>query len=165
MLVVSVIDTIDDSVNVETASIVERCGVKALVEVIRNFKSDGINEYDEMVKALHGRGSYNYAPKNLELDLENRTKPPTKPSIEETPSLELKAFQSHLQYAFLGANYTLLVIIMEYLVESHVEALILVLQRFKIAIGWSTTNIMGTPPGICTHKIQLEPECIPNIEH
>lgn len=96
MLVVSVIDTIDDSVNVETASIVERCGVKALVEVIRNFKSDGINEYDEMVKALHGRGSYTYAPKKVDLELKNRTTPPIKPSIEEPHILKLKAFPSHL---------------------------------------------------------------------
>ena len=72
---------------------------------------------------------------------------------------------SHLCYTFLGANNTLPVIISAKLVEWQVEALVLVLRRFKRAIGWSIADIIGIPPGICTHKIKLVPECIPSIEH
>ncbi|XP_070014689.1 uncharacterized protein [Nicotiana sylvestris] len=51
----------------------------------------------ECVNALHGMGSYSYEPRKLSLDLENRKTPPTKPSIEEPPVLELKPFPPHLR--------------------------------------------------------------------
>lgn len=48
-----------------------------------NFDSGGIYEYDEMVSAFVGRGSYNYTPKKLDRDLKNRATPPSRPSTEE----------------------------------------------------------------------------------
>ncbi|XP_070007366.1 uncharacterized protein [Nicotiana sylvestris] len=41
----------------------------------------------ECVNALHGMVSYSYKPRKLSLDLENRMTPPTKPSIEEPPTM------------------------------------------------------------------------------
>ncbi|XP_047256099.1 uncharacterized protein LOC124888851 [Capsicum annuum] len=49
--------------------------------------------------------------------------------------------------------------------EEEVEELISVLQGYKSAIGWTITDIISIPPGICTHKIQLEEYCTPIIEH
>lgn len=72
---VCVIDIIDD--DVETVPIDERLGVKALTIVIMNFDSNGFNEYDKIVHALHGSCSYNYALIKLYLTLKNRTPPPT----------------------------------------------------------------------------------------
>uniref|UniRef100_A0A3Q7I4W9 Reverse transcriptase domain-containing protein n=1 Tax=Solanum lycopersicum TaxID=4081 RepID=A0A3Q7I4W9_SOLLC len=43
--------------------------------------------------------------------------PPSKPSIEEAPKLELKSLPSHLRYAFLGANESLHVILYSALSE------------------------------------------------
>lgn len=57
-----------------------------------------------MVSALIDRGSYSYAPKKLDLHITNRATPPTRPSIEEPPVLELKDLPSHLHYAFLGTT-------------------------------------------------------------
>ncbi|XP_075078915.1 uncharacterized protein LOC142164638 [Nicotiana tabacum] len=51
----------------------------------------------ECVNALHSMGSYSYEPRRLSLDLENRKTPPTKPSIEEPPMLELKSLPPHLR--------------------------------------------------------------------
>lgn len=99
------------------------------------------------------------------MDLKNRTTLPVHLSIEEPPILELKAIPSYLQYTFLGDNKNFLVIIAADLGESEVEALTLVLQRFKRAIGWSITDIMGISLGLCTHKVQIYPYCIPSIEH
>lgn len=39
------------------------------------------------------------------------------------------------------------------------------LKRYKIVIRWTIADIIGIPPGICTHKIQLEEDCNPCIEH
>ena len=39
------------------------------------------------------------------------------------------------------------------------------LKRSKRAIGWTIVDIIGIPPGICSHKIQLMPDHKPNIKH
>lgn len=99
------IDTVDEKALV--ATIEEKLDAEALAAAIMNFDSDGIDGYDEMVHALVGKGLYSYAPKKVELDQKNRATPTAKPSIEEPPVLKLKAFPSHLRYAFLGANNSL----------------------------------------------------------
>ena len=38
-------------------------------------------------------------------------------------------------------------------------------KRFKRAIGLTIADIIGIPPGICSHKIQLMPDHKPSIEH
>ena len=40
-----------------------------------------------------------------------------------------------------------------------------VLKRFKRAIGWTITDIIGIPPDIFFHKINLMPDHKPSIEH
>lgn len=69
--------------------------------------------------------------------------------------LELKEFLGYLRYVFLANKNTLLVIIADNLVEWKVEALILVLIKYKRAIGWTIPDIIGISLGICTHKIHL----------
>lgn len=51
-----------------------------------------------------------------------------------------------LRYAFLVANNALFVIIVVDLLDTHVKALILVLQIFKRAIEWNIANNIGIPP-------------------
>lgn len=91
-----------------------------------NFYSDGIDEYDEMVGTLYGRGSYIFASKKLDIDMKNKTTHPTRLSIEEPSVLELKALLSYLWYVFLSTDNTLLMIIAVILVEIEVEVLLLV---------------------------------------
>lgn len=90
------IDTIVNDVDAGVVPLEERLWVEALAIVIMNFESYHIEEYDEMAKALHDRGSFNYALKKLDLDLKNRTIPPTNLSIEDPPILEWKELPSHL---------------------------------------------------------------------
>ncbi|PHT78681.1 Amidophosphoribosyltransferase 2, chloroplastic [Capsicum annuum] len=97
MRLVSLIDTIDDDVDVGVVTVKEMPGFKELIAIIMNLESIRIEEYDEMVKALHGIGSYNYAAKTLDIDLKNRTTVLPQPSIKEPSILELKALPSHLQ--------------------------------------------------------------------
>lgn len=67
----SVIDIIYN--DEETISIEQKLGVKELTKIIMNFDSDGIKEYEEVVNAFPGRGSYNYVLKKLDLYLKNIT--------------------------------------------------------------------------------------------
>ena len=97
--------------------------------------------------------------------MKNRESPPAKPSIEEAPKLELKALPPHLRYEFLGYGDTLPIIIALDLDEQQVQSLVKVLKRFKRATGWTIADIIGIPPGICSHKIKLMPDHKPSIEH
>lgn len=60
-----------------------------------------------------------------------------------------------MHYVFLGANNTIVFIIVADLLDLQVEALILVLQRFKQAIHLTIADIIKIPPRICTHKFNL----------
>ncbi|XP_049406255.1 uncharacterized protein LOC125869898 [Solanum stenotomum] len=126
------------------ATIEERLDVETLAAVLMNFEADFRSDYVETVNALQGMGAHPNAPKKLDLDLKNMPSPQAKPSIEEPLLLELKQLPTHLRYLFLGANNTLPV------QKGH----------------WvDLADIIGIPPGICTHKIQLEEDCSPSIEH
>jgi len=65
----------------------------------------------------------------------------------------------------LGANNTLTIILAADLNDEQVQAVIRVFIRYKRAIGWTIANIIQIPPGICTHKIQLEEYCSRSIEN
>ncbi|XP_070057787.1 uncharacterized protein [Nicotiana tomentosiformis] len=82
-----------------------------LEAVFLNFNDDYMDGFMECMNSLQVMGSYNYAPQKLSLDLESRTTPPTKPSIEEPPTLELKPLSPHHRYEFLGPCSTLPVIL------------------------------------------------------
>ncbi|XP_070034942.1 uncharacterized protein [Nicotiana tomentosiformis] len=71
-----------------------------LEAILPKFDYDAINGFMEYVNSLQGMGSYNYAPQKLSLDLENRKTPPTKTSIEDPPTLELKPLLPHLRLHF-----------------------------------------------------------------
>ncbi|XP_049348238.1 uncharacterized protein LOC125812818 [Solanum verrucosum] len=106
--VVSTEDVIDEAV--ASVSHLMRKN-EPLESVLANYDESKIQGYKEMVAALSGLGVYSRNPIKLDIDLKNRESPPTKPSTDEPPNMELKFLSSHLKYAFLGANNTLLVII------------------------------------------------------
>ncbi|GKA23353.1 reverse transcriptase domain-containing protein [Tanacetum coccineum] len=89
----------------------------------------------------------------------------TKPSIEEPPELELKDLPSHLEYAFLEGTDKLLVIISKELKEEEKAALEKVLKSHKRAIAWKISDIKGIDPSFCTHKILMEDDFKPTVQH
>ncbi|GKB22281.1 reverse transcriptase domain-containing protein [Tanacetum coccineum] len=89
----------------------------------------------------------------------------TKPSIEEPPELELKDLPSHLEYAFLEGTDKLPVIISKELKEEEKAALLKVLKSHKQAIAWKISAIKGIDPNFCTHKILMENDFKPAVQH
>ncbi|GJZ91489.1 reverse transcriptase domain-containing protein [Tanacetum coccineum] len=89
----------------------------------------------------------------------------TKPSIEEPPELELKDLPSHLEYAFLEGTDKLPVIISKELKEEEKAALLKVLKSHKRAIAWKISDIKGIDPSFCTHKILMEDDFKPAVQH
>ncbi|XP_047249863.1 uncharacterized protein LOC124885667 [Capsicum annuum] len=144
---------------------VEYGEMKFRVNNDENFKSEVVEEYDEVVTSLTGLGSYTKNPIKLDLDLKNHESPPAKPSIIEPPQLELDLLPSHPQYIFLGEEKTLSIIVAGDLEPCQVDALKSIMKKFIQAIGWTIADIIGIPPEIRSHKIKLNVDHVPSMEH
>nr|GEW57756.1 reverse transcriptase domain-containing protein [Tanacetum cinerariifolium] len=85
--------------------------------------------------------------------------------IDEPPEVELKYLPPHLEYAFLEGNDKLPVIIEKDLSVKEKTALITVLKSHKRAIAWKLSDIKGIDPEFCTHKILMEEDFEPAVQH
>nr|GEV28026.1 reverse transcriptase domain-containing protein [Tanacetum cinerariifolium] len=88
-----------------------------------------------------------------------------KSSIDEPLEVELKNLPPHLKYAFLGGNNKLPVIIAKDLSVEETTALITVLKSHKQAIAWKLSDIKGIDLEFCTHKILIEEDFEPAVQH
>ncbi|GJW99250.1 reverse transcriptase domain-containing protein [Tanacetum coccineum] len=88
-----------------------------------------------------------------------------KSSIDDPPELELKDLPSHLEYAFVEGTDKLPVIISKELKNEENATLLKVLKSHKQAITWKFSNIKGIDPSFCTHKILMEGDFKPAIQH
>nr|GEY18157.1 reverse transcriptase domain-containing protein [Tanacetum cinerariifolium] len=88
-----------------------------------------------------------------------------KSSIDEAPEVELKDLPPHLECAFLEADDKLPVIIVKDLSVEENTALITVLKSHKRAIAWKLSDIKGIDPEFYTHKILMEGDFEPAVQH
>nr|GEY14624.1 reverse transcriptase domain-containing protein [Tanacetum cinerariifolium] len=88
-----------------------------------------------------------------------------KSSIDEPPEVELKDLPPHLEYAFLEGGDKLLVIIAKDLSNEEKTTLIKVLKLHKRAIAWKLSDIKGINLEFCTHKILMEDDFKPTVQH
>nr|GEX00188.1 reverse transcriptase domain-containing protein [Tanacetum cinerariifolium] len=86
-------------------------------------------------------------------------------NIDESPVVELKALPPHLEYAFLEGDNKLSVIIAKDLSVEEKAALLTVLKSHKRAIAWKLSDIKGINPEFCTHKILMEEDFTPAVQH
>ncbi|GJW08384.1 reverse transcriptase domain-containing protein [Tanacetum coccineum] len=84
---------------------------------------------------------------------------------DELPEVELKELPPHLEYAFLEENNKLPVIISKDLSQDEKTSLINVLKNRKQAIAWKLSDIRGIDPEFCSHKILLEDDYEPSVQH
>nr|GEZ87204.1 DNA-directed DNA polymerase [Tanacetum cinerariifolium] len=90
--------------------------------------------------------------------------PKNQSADDDPPEVELKELPPHLEYAFLGENEKWLVIIAKDLNVNEKSALINVLKSRKKAIAWKLTDIRGTDPEFCSHRILLEEDFLPKVQ-
>nr|GEU71001.1 putative reverse transcriptase domain-containing protein [Tanacetum cinerariifolium] len=88
-----------------------------------------------------------------------------KSSIDEPPVVELKDLPPHLEYAFLESDDKLPVIIAKDLKDEEKTALIKVLKSHKQALTWQLFDIKGIAPEFYTHKILMEDDFKPAVQH
>nr|GEZ33273.1 reverse transcriptase domain-containing protein [Tanacetum cinerariifolium] len=85
--------------------------------------------------------------------------------VDEPSKVELKDLPPYLEYAFLEGDNKLPVIITKELGDEEKSALIKVLKSHKRAIAWKLSHIQGINPEFCTHKILIEEDYKPAIQH
>nr|GEY71705.1 hypothetical protein [Tanacetum cinerariifolium] len=88
-----------------------------------------------------------------------------KSSIDEPPEVELKDLPPHLEYVFLEGDDKFPVIIAKYLSVEEKTALIMVLKSHKRAVAWKLSDIKGIDPEFYTHKILMEDDFKPAVQH
>nr|GEZ65631.1 reverse transcriptase domain-containing protein [Tanacetum cinerariifolium] len=88
-----------------------------------------------------------------------------KSSIDEPSEVELKDLPPYLEYTFLEGNDKLSVIIAKNLSVEEKPALIKVLKSHKQAIAWKLSDIKGNNLKFCTHKIIMEDDIEPAVQH
>nr|GEV09770.1 reverse transcriptase domain-containing protein [Tanacetum cinerariifolium] len=106
-------------------------------------------------------------PISPEIDDQLKVVEPTnkKSSIDEPPVVKLKDLPSHLEYAFLKGDDKLPVIIAKDLKDEEKTALIKVLKSHKQALAWQLFDIKGIALEFYTHKILMEDDFKPAIQH
>nr|GEV10606.1 reverse transcriptase domain-containing protein [Tanacetum cinerariifolium] len=86
-----------------------------------------------------------------------------KSSVDEPPEVELKDLSPHLECAFLEGDNKLPVIISKELGDEEKSALIKALKSYNIA--WKLSDIQGIYPEFYTHKILMEEDYKPAVQH
>ena len=82
--------------------------------------------------------------------------PSFSPTVQPSPTPELKPLPENLKYAYLEDNEKISVIISTSLTAEQEDKLLLVLKKHKKAIGWTLVYIPGISPSTCMHRILLE---------
>ncbi|GJZ65789.1 reverse transcriptase domain-containing protein [Tanacetum coccineum] len=117
-----------------------------------------------LIETLLNNDISNDLPPPLPVCVINETKK-IKSSIDDPPDLELKDLPPHLEYVFLEGTSKLPVIIAKDLKMEEKEQLLKVLKSHKRAIAWKISDIRGIDPNFCTHKILMEDEFKPTVQH
>ena len=82
-----------------------------------------------------------------------------------TEGLVLKELPSHLKYAYLEVPKSKPIIIFARLSDAEEQKLLKILKNYQESIAWSIDELKGISPSICMHKILLEENAKPSVEH
>jgi hypothetical protein len=88
-----------------------------------------------------------------------------KPEEPQVPEVDLKPLPKGLKYEFLGPNKTYPVIVSDELSPEENEKLLNLLKKHRKVIGYSINDLKGLSPAFCTHRIHMEDQCKPVVDH
>ena len=83
---------------------------------------------------------------------------------EDARKVELKQLPPDLRYAFLGPNSTYPIIVNAQLNGKQVDKFLRRVRDYRKIIGYTIDDLKGRP-SFCMHRIHLEDDCTPTIEH
>ena len=129
-----------------------------------NFQYLEVFKYDFPHISLHSTENVLSLKQN---SMENGDNNEEKEFHQETSAegLVLKELPSHLKYAYLELPKSKLVIISARLSDAEEQKLLKILKNYQESIAWSIDELKGISPSICMHKILLEENVKPFVEH
>ncbi|OMO62746.1 reverse transcriptase [Corchorus capsularis] len=155
------LDVLDESVNENMVKMISDDSLLPCLTLSLG-EEEVVGNFQDYVARLEGIGSFN---KCLAIEEFRQRKPKLLPSFQAPPKLELEQLPSHLRYVFLGESNTYLVIISSSLSSVQEEKIVRVLRKHKMAIAWTIADIKGISPSVCMHKILMEENNKPSVEH
>ena len=87
------------------------------------------------------------------------------PPPKGDPVFELKPLPATLKYAYLDEKKIYPIITSANLSEHEEEKLLKTLKKHRAAIGYTLDDLKGISPTLCQHKINLEKDAKPVIDH
>ena len=87
------------------------------------------------------------------------------PPPKGDPVFELKQLPDTLKYVYLDEKKIYHVIISANLSEHEEEKLLKTLKKHRAAIGYTLDDLKGISPTLCQHKIKLEKDAKPVVDH
>jgi hypothetical protein len=87
------------------------------------------------------------------------------PPPKGDPVFELKQLPDTLKYAYLDEKKIYPVIISANLSEHEEKKLLKTLKKHRAAIGYTLDDLKGISPTLCQHKINLENDAKPVVDH
>ena len=87
------------------------------------------------------------------------------PTPKGDPVFELKPLPHTLKYAYLDEKKIYPIIISANLSEKEEEKLLKTLKKHRAAIGYTLDDLKGISPTLCQHKIKLEKDAKPVVDH
>jgi hypothetical protein len=88
-----------------------------------------------------------------------------KPEEPQVPEVDLKPLPKGLKYEFLGLDKTYPVIVSDELSPEENEKFLILLKKHMKVIGYSINDLKGLSPAFCTHRIPMEDQCKPIVDH
>jgi hypothetical protein len=88
-----------------------------------------------------------------------------KPKEPQVPEVDLKPLPKALKYEFLGPDKTYPVIVSDELSPEENEKSLILLKTHRKVIGYSINDVKGLSPAFCTHRIPMEDQCKPVVNH
>jgi hypothetical protein len=79
--------------------------------------------------------------------------------------VDLKPLPKGLKYKFLGLNKTYPIIVSNELSPEENEKLLNLLKKHRKVIGYSINDLKGLSPAFCTHRMPMEDQCKPVVDH
>jgi hypothetical protein len=89
----------------------------------------------------------------------------TKPEEPQVSEVDLKPLPKGLKYKFLGPDKTYPVIVSDELSPEENEKLLNLLKKHRKVIGYSINDLKRLSPAFCTHRIPMEDQYKPIVDH
>jgi hypothetical protein len=88
-----------------------------------------------------------------------------KPEEPQVLEVDLKPLPKGLKYEFLDPDKTYPVIVSDELSPEENEKLLNLLKNHRKVIGYLINDLKGLSPAFCTHRIPMEDQCKPVVDH